>query len=49
MFVSGTSAVGTRYRSQSPAILNRSASNFGRFPVPVSEAVFAMNGGSTSV
>ena len=36
-FVSGTSAVGTRYRSQSPAILNRSASNFGRLPVPVSD------------
>ena len=38
MFVSGTSAVGTRYRSQSPAILNRSASNFGRLPVPVNDA-----------
>ena len=25
-------------RSQSPAILNRSASNFGRLPVPVSDA-----------
>ena len=48
MLVSGTSAVGTRYRSQSPAILNRSASNFGRLPVPVSEAAFTMNGGSTS-
>ena len=33
-FVSGTSAVGIRYRSQSPAILNRSCSNFGRLPVP---------------
>ena len=38
MLVSGTSAVGTMYRSQSPAILNRSASNFGRLPVPVSDA-----------
>ena len=36
--MSGTSAVGIRYRSQSPAILNRSASNFGRLPVPVSAA-----------
>jgi hypothetical protein len=29
--------------------LNKSASNFGRLPVPVSDAVFTMNGGSISV
>src|SRR5580765_3071991 len=46
--VNGTSAVGTRYRSQSPAILNKSCSNFGRFPVPCSAALLTRYGGTIS-
>ncbi len=48
MFVTGTSAVGARYQSV-PSSLKRSASNFGSWPVPKSDAAFTMNGGRSSV
>src|SRR5918995_1249674 len=48
MFVRGTSAVGIRNRSHSPATLKRSASNFGSCPVASSDARFTRYGGPTS-
>src|SRR3712207_6893446 len=40
---------GIKYKSHSPAILNRSCSNFGNWPVPYSVDDDTRNGGSTSV
>ena len=42
MFVSCTSAVGMRYRPS--VVWNRSSSNFGSWPVPVSVSALAMAG-----
>ena len=47
MFVTGTSAVGIKYKSSSTHLYISSA-NLGSWPVPVIVAAFAINGGKIS-